>query len=154
MAMFYMPAKVYEESEAVMNHAADIAKFGKKALIVTAEKDENVVRSAANIPGVRTALATTMNVYEIVGHDSFIIRMESGEVYSEYYGPNWKNHIWDGYSREWAFFPRMAGADDGAKYILGECVLHRDFLAVDGGLRKYMLAVTQILLDAEMEKIS
>ena len=29
MAMLYMPAKVYEESEAVKNHAADIAKFGK-----------------------------------------------------------------------------------------------------------------------------
>ena len=38
MAMFYMPAKVYEESEAVKNHAADIAKFGKKALIVTGRR--------------------------------------------------------------------------------------------------------------------
>ncbi len=43
-------------------------KAGRKALIVTAEKDENVVRSAANIPGVRTALVGTMNVYEIVNH--------------------------------------------------------------------------------------
>ena len=43
----------------------------KKALIITAEKDENVVKSAANIPGVRTALATTMNVYEIVNHTSY-----------------------------------------------------------------------------------
>ena len=38
MAMFYMPVKVYEESEAVLNHAADIAKFGKKALIVTGRR--------------------------------------------------------------------------------------------------------------------
>ena len=38
MAMFYMPAKVYEEAEAVKNHAADIAKFGKKALIVTGRR--------------------------------------------------------------------------------------------------------------------
>ena len=38
MAMFYMPVKVYEESEAVKNHAADIAKFGKKALIVTGRR--------------------------------------------------------------------------------------------------------------------
>ena len=43
-------------------------KAGKKALIVMAEKDENVVRSAANIPGVRTALVRTMNVYEIINH--------------------------------------------------------------------------------------
>jgi len=32
----------------------------KKALIVMAEKDENVIRSAANIPGVRTALVGTI----------------------------------------------------------------------------------------------
>ena len=38
MAMFYMPVRVYEESEAVKNHAADIAKFGKKALIVTGRR--------------------------------------------------------------------------------------------------------------------
>ena len=30
-------------------------KAARKALIITAEKDENVVRSAANIPGVKTA---------------------------------------------------------------------------------------------------
>ena len=35
----------------------------KKALIVMAEKDESVVKSASNIPGVRTALVGTMNVY-------------------------------------------------------------------------------------------
>ena len=58
---------------------------GKKALIVTAEKDENVVRSAANIPGVRTALATTMNVYEIVNHNSFIITKEAIEKIEEVY---------------------------------------------------------------------
>ena len=51
-------------------------KAGKKALIVTAEKDENIVKSAANIPGVRTALVGTMNVYEIVNHNSFIVTKE------------------------------------------------------------------------------
>ena len=43
-----------------------------KALIVMAEKDENVIKSAANIPGVRTVLVGTMNVYEIVHHTNFI----------------------------------------------------------------------------------
>ena len=50
---------------------------GKKALIVTAEKDEYVVRSAANIPGVRTALVSTMNVYEIVNAGSFIVTKDA-----------------------------------------------------------------------------
>ena len=57
----------------------------KKALIITAEKDENVVKSVANIPGVRTALATTMNVYEIVNHTSFIVTKEAVELIEEVY---------------------------------------------------------------------
>lgn len=57
----------------------------KKALIVTAEKNDNVVRSAANIPGVRTALATTMNVYEIVNHGSLILTKDAVEKIQEVY---------------------------------------------------------------------
>lgn len=60
-------------------------KAGKKALIVTAEKDENVVKSAANIPGVRTALVGTMNVYEIINHNSFIVTKEAIEKIEEVY---------------------------------------------------------------------
>ncbi len=57
----------------------------KKALIVMAEKDENVVRSAANIPGVRTCLVSTMNVYEIVNYTSFIITKEAANKIEEVY---------------------------------------------------------------------
>ena len=60
-------------------------KAGKKALIVTAEKDENIVKSAANIPGVRTALVGTMNVYEIVNHNSFIVTKDAIEKIQEVY---------------------------------------------------------------------
>lgn len=60
-------------------------KAAKKALIITAEKDENVVRSAANIPGVKTALVGTMNVYEIVNHTSFIVTKEAIEKIEEVY---------------------------------------------------------------------
>ena len=59
---------------------------GKKALIILSEKDENVVKSAKNIPGVRTALVGTMNVYEIINHDSFVVTKDAinkiEEVYS------------------------------------------------------------------------
>ena len=60
-------------------------KAAKKALIVMAEKDENVVKSAANIPGVRTALVGTMNVYEIINHESFIITQEAVKKIEEVY---------------------------------------------------------------------
>ncbi|MEG0156418.1 MAG: 50S ribosomal protein L4, partial [Anaerovoracaceae bacterium] len=57
----------------------------KKALIVMAEKDENVIRSAANIPGVRTVLVSTMNVYEIINHTNFIITKEAVNKIEEVY---------------------------------------------------------------------
>ena len=60
-------------------------KADKKALIVTAEKDENIIKSAANIPGVRTALVGTMNVYEIVNYNSFIVTKEAIEKIEEVY---------------------------------------------------------------------
>ncbi len=60
-------------------------KADKKALIVMAEKDENTVRSAANIQGVRTALVSTMNVYDIINHTNFIVTKEAIEKIEEVY---------------------------------------------------------------------
>ena len=60
-------------------------KADKKALIVTADKNENVVRSASNIPGVRTALATTMNVYEIVNANSLVVTKDAVAKIEEVY---------------------------------------------------------------------
>lgn len=64
----------------------EAVKAGKKPLIILTEKDENVVRSAANIPGVATALVSTMNVYEIINHTDFIATKDAinkiEEVYS------------------------------------------------------------------------
>ena len=60
-------------------------KAEKKALIVMDAKDENVIRSASNIPGVRTALVSTMNVYEIVNHYSLILTKAAAEKIEEVY---------------------------------------------------------------------
>ncbi len=57
----------------------------KKALIVTAEKDENIIKSASNIQGVRTALVSTMNVYEIIGHTNFIVTRDAVKKIEEVY---------------------------------------------------------------------
>ncbi len=58
----------------------------KKALIITDIKDDNVVRSAANIPGVKTTMVGEMNVYDIVNHTSLIVTRDAvnriEEVYS------------------------------------------------------------------------
>ena len=44
-----------------------------KALVVTAEADELVVKSARNIPGVSTAFASVINVYDILNAKKFVV---------------------------------------------------------------------------------
>ena len=69
-----------------MDKMLEAVKAGRKPLIIMSEKDENVVKSAANIPGVMTALVSTMNVYDIINHTDFIVTKEAinkiEEVYS------------------------------------------------------------------------
>ena len=63
----------------------DAVKAEKKAIIVTAGKDENVVKSAANIPGVETTYVGRMNVYEILNHTTFIVTEEAARKIEEVY---------------------------------------------------------------------
>ena len=43
-----------------------------KALVVLADNDKNVIMSARNIPAVKTALTSTINVYDILKGDTVI----------------------------------------------------------------------------------
>ena len=45
----------------------------EKALIVIDSVDKKVIKSAANIPGVKTTQANTLNVYDILNYNKFII---------------------------------------------------------------------------------
>ena len=55
----------------------------KKALIVTPEVCENIVKSARNIPGAMTTTATIINVYDILNHDKFIVDTSAVEKIQE-----------------------------------------------------------------------
>ena len=57
----------------------------EKALIVTADKDENVVLSARNIPTVRTALTNTINVYDILKYDTVVVTKDAVAKIEEVY---------------------------------------------------------------------
>jgi large subunit ribosomal protein L4 len=57
----------------------------KKALIVTAEKDDAVIKSASNIPGVGTTQVGTLNVYDILNHTSFIVTKDAVSKIEEVY---------------------------------------------------------------------
>ncbi len=56
-----------------------------KALIVTAETDSKVIKSAANIPGVKTATVNTLSVYDILNYDKFIVSSEAVKKIEEVY---------------------------------------------------------------------
>ena len=57
----------------------------KKVLVVLAEKDEKVQGSLANIPGVKVAFSNTINVYDILNCDSFIVAKAAAEKIEEVY---------------------------------------------------------------------
>ena len=51
----------------------DAVKVERKALIVTAEADELVVKSARNIAGVQTTFANLINVYDILNANQLVL---------------------------------------------------------------------------------
>jgi large subunit ribosomal protein L4 len=55
------------------------------AVIVLADKNKNVQMSARNIPGVKTLLVNTMNVYDIIRHEKFIITKDAVSKVEEVY---------------------------------------------------------------------
>ena len=57
----------------------------KKALIVLAGPDDTVERAARNIPGVKTTLVGTLNVYEILKYQKLILTKESAQKIEEVY---------------------------------------------------------------------
>ena len=54
-------------------------------LVVLAENDEKVVRSFSNIAGVMTAQTNTINVYDILNHDTLIVASGAVEKIEEVY---------------------------------------------------------------------
>ena len=59
---------------------------GKKNLIVTPVVEEKLVRSAANIPGVKTTVATSVNTYDVVNADKFILSVDAAKKLEEVLG--------------------------------------------------------------------
>jgi large subunit ribosomal protein L4 len=60
-------------------------KVEGKALIVEAAKNDKLIKSAANIPGVKTALTNTINVYDIVDADKLVVSKDAALKLEEVY---------------------------------------------------------------------
>lgn len=66
---FAIAAPKTKEVVAALNNL----KVEGKALIVTAEKQEDLVRASANIPGVKTAIVGAFGVYDVVNCGKLIL---------------------------------------------------------------------------------
>ena len=71
--------KTKEFAEVMKNLEAD------KALVVLNDNDTNVVKSAANIPTVKTASTQTINVYDILKYDTVIVTQDAVKTIEEVY---------------------------------------------------------------------
>ncbi len=58
----------------------------KKSLVVLDTADEKVIKSFANIPGVKTVQARQLNVYDVLNCNTFIMTAAAATVIEEVYG--------------------------------------------------------------------
>ncbi len=56
-----------------------------KTLIVMPASDEKVIKSARNIPGVKTTLVNTLNVYDILNCNKFVVAQDAVTKIEEVY---------------------------------------------------------------------
>lgn len=56
-----------------------------KALVVIDGSDKNIILSARNIPDMKTASVNTINVYDILKYDSFVVTKQAVEKIEEVY---------------------------------------------------------------------
>jgi large subunit ribosomal protein L4 len=57
----------------------------ESTLLVMPESDETVVKSLANIPGVKTTVANSMNVYDVIKHDKLVMLKDAVGMVEEVY---------------------------------------------------------------------
>ena len=56
-----------------------------KALVITEQVDENVIKSARNIPGVTTTFASLLSPYEVMNNGKLVVSLKAAEKIEEVY---------------------------------------------------------------------
>ncbi|MBE6778535.1 MAG: 50S ribosomal protein L4 [Ruminococcaceae bacterium] len=73
------------KTKSIVALLAALKADNQKVLLVLPEKDEKVIKSARNIPGVKTALVNTLNVYDVLNCDKFIVVKDAVAQMEEVY---------------------------------------------------------------------
>ena len=78
--------KTESYSTKVMVNMLAAVGAGKKSLVVLDTVDEKVIKSFANIPGVKTVQADQINVYDILNCNTFVMTSAAAAKIEEVYG--------------------------------------------------------------------
>ena len=68
-----------------MVSALNNLKVTGKTLVMLAEKNENVQKSARNIEGVKTTLVNTINVYDLLKYNNLVVTLDTVKKLEEVY---------------------------------------------------------------------
>ena len=72
------------KTKSMVKAFADLKVTGK-TLVILPEKNLNVQASAKNIPNVKTALVNTINTYDILKYDAFVVTKDAVAKIEEVY---------------------------------------------------------------------
>jgi len=72
------------KTKQMVNALANLKVEGK-TLVLLAEKNENVQKSARNIEGVKTSLVNTINVYDLLKYKNLVITLDTVKKLEEVY---------------------------------------------------------------------
>lgn len=70
------------KTKTVVGLLAAVGAAGK-SLVATAERQEKLAKSAANIPGVKTAMAANVNTYELINADKLVVDLAGAKKLEE-----------------------------------------------------------------------
>ena len=82
-----LSSKVLDKNLIVVDNI-NLEEYKTKAVInmfKALEVNEKLVKSANNIPGVKTALVNTLNVYDILNHDNLVMTVDAVKKIEEVY---------------------------------------------------------------------
>jgi len=60
---------------------------GEKVLLIIADRDENIYKSARNIPGVKTMVASAINIFDLLNHEYIVATKDAVSLVEEVLAP-------------------------------------------------------------------
>lgn len=86
-ALKILDALTFEEPKTKeMTRVLDALNIEKSALVVTLKPETNVVKSASNIPGIKTLPANLLNVVDVLSHQALVIEVAAVRKVEELWG--------------------------------------------------------------------